>query len=68
MLEEFESYPSQNFFNMDALIYYVRTISWEFPDFSVETHLEGLFYLYNELQRKGFIYNQQHRFLIVARN
>lgn len=68
IVEEFEAYPSQKFLSMDALIYYVRTISWEYSNFEVETHLEELFYLYDELQRKGHIYNQQHRFLIVARN
>ena len=68
IIEEFEAYPPQKFLSMDALIYYVRTISWEFPNFEVETHLEELGYLYEELQRNGFIYNQEHRFLVVARN
>lgn len=68
VLEQNEAYPKQKFFTMDALIYYVRTIEWEFPDFSVETHLEELMYLKEELDRTGFIYNQEHRFLVVAYN
>lgn len=42
---------------MDALIYYVRTISWEFPNFSVETHMDELMSLQEELLRTGYIYN-----------
>ena len=68
VLEQFEEYPSQKFFSMDALIYYVRTIAWEFPNFSVETHMDELMSLHEELLRTGFIYNQEHRFMVVAQN
>ena len=67
VLAEFEEYPAQKFFSMDALIYYVRTISWEFPDFEVNTHFDELLFLLEELKRQGFIYNQEHRFLFVAK-
>lgn len=67
LLEQYEAYPIQKFLSMDALIYYVRTIKWEFPGFSVETHLSELNNLWNELNREGFIYNQEHRFLVAAR-
>ena len=61
-----EDYPAQNFFDMDGLIYYMRTISWEFPEFSVKNNFSELLYIYEELRNKGFIYNQQHRFIFVA--
>ncbi|MHC5226874.1 class I SAM-dependent methyltransferase [Enterococcus sp. LJL99] len=63
-----EQYLKQKFYDMDGLIYYVRTIPWEYTDFSVENSLEQLVGLYDELQRTGFIYNLQHRFVLVARN
>lgn len=63
-----ESYPAQKFFNMEALIYYVRTIPWEFQNFSVENNFNNLLYLYDELQNKGYIYSQQHRFIFVAQS
>ncbi|MGX7015147.1 class I SAM-dependent methyltransferase [Vagococcus silagei] len=68
VFEQFEAYPIQKFFSMDALIYYVRTISWEFPNFSVETHMDELMSLQEELLRTGYIYNQEHRFMVVAKN
>lgn len=63
-----EQYLKQKFYDMDGLIYYVRTIPWEYTNFSVENNLEQLLGLYDELQRSGFIYNVQHRFVIVAQN
>ena len=68
ILEQNEAYPVQQFLSVEALVYYVRTIDWEFPDFSVATHLEELLFLNEELKRNGFIYNQEHRFYIVSRN
>lgn len=68
VIEQFEEYPIQKFFSMDALIYYVRTISWEFPGFEVTTHMKELLDLYEELERTGFIYNQEHRFMFVSVN
>lgn len=68
ILDQYESYPSQKFFSMDALIYYVRTIEWEFPGFSVLTHQKELIELEEELKRVGFIYNQEHRFLVSCIN
>ncbi|MFY8331291.1 class I SAM-dependent methyltransferase [Vagococcus carniphilus] len=68
ILDQYESYPSQKFFSMDALIYYVRTIEWEFPRFSVLTHQKELIELEEELKRVGFIYNQEHRFLVSCIN
>ncbi|MGX7163627.1 class I SAM-dependent methyltransferase [Enterococcus massiliensis] len=67
ILYENEAYPVQKFFDMDGLIYYCRTIPWEFPGFSVATHKEQLYFLREELKRNGYIYNLEHRFMIVAK-
>lgn len=66
VLYQNEAYPAQRFFDMDGLIYYAKTISWEFPGFSVETHLPQLGALQEELERNGFIYNQEHRFIVAV--
>lgn len=63
-----EQYLKQKFFDMDGLIYYVKTIPWEYRNFSVTKNFEQLIGLYEELQRTGFIYNLQHRFVLVAKN
>ncbi|HFC9359786.1 methyltransferase domain family protein [Enterococcus hirae] len=63
-----EAYLNQQFFDMDSLIFYVRTIEWEYPGFTVEKNFKELLGLYEELKRHGTIYNLQHRFAFVARN
>lgn len=65
-LEEY--YPYQKFFSMEALIYYVKVIEWEYPGFSVESHFEQLLQIYHGLTRDGYVLNDAHRFIIVARN
>lgn len=67
ILYENECYPVQRFFDMEALIYYVKTIEWEFPEFSVENNFQELMDLQKELARNGSIYNSEHRFIFVAR-
>lgn len=62
-----ECYPVQKFYTMDALIYYVKTIPWEFPDFSVERNFDELLAVEEELKRKGYIENREHRFIVVAK-
>ncbi|MFC6464849.1 methyltransferase domain-containing protein [Marinilactibacillus sp. GCM10026970] len=66
ILYQNESYPKQKFYDMDGLIYYVRTIPWEFPNFTVNTHFDRLVNLNDELKRNGFVLNLEHRFVIVA--
>lgn len=68
ILREDEAYLKQLFFDMPGLIYYLRTIKWEYHDFSVEKNFEELLSLYEELLRHGSIFNMQHRFVFVAKN
>ncbi|ALS00962.1 methyltransferase [Enterococcus silesiacus] len=62
-----EYFPYQDFYDMEGLIYYMRRIPWEYPDFCVETHFEQLLMLQNELLAKGVVHNQQHRFVLVGK-
>lgn len=61
-----EWFPQQVFLDMEALVYYCRTIPWEFPDFEVEKHFSQLLSFEDELTRHGKIMNQQHRFVLIA--
>ncbi|MEI3604809.1 hypothetical protein SPD48_03820 [Pseudogracilibacillus sp. SE30717A] len=63
-----EYFPFHKFFNMEALIYYVKVIEWEFPEFKVKDNFNELMKAYNELIRKGYVLNYEHRFIMVAIN
>ena len=54
------------FFDVGALVWFARIIQWEFPDFSVDTHLENLLHAQKILEEQGSIDGSIHRFLLVA--
>ena len=54
------------FFDVGALVWFARIIQWEFPDFSVDTHLENLLDAQKILEEHGTIDGSIHRFLLVA--
>ena len=56
------------FYDVGALVWFARIISWEFPGFSVDTHLHNLLKAQKLLERDGYIEGKTHRFLLVARN
>ena len=55
------------FFDVGALVWFARIISWEFPGFAVDTHKEGLWKAQAVLEQKGCITGSTHRFFLVAR-
>jgi SAM-dependent methyltransferase len=55
------------FFEVGALVWFARIIQWEFPGFSVDTHLENLLNAQRILEENGSIDGRIHRFLLVAR-
>ncbi len=55
-------YPKIRFYDIGALVYYAKVISWEFPDFSVLKYQSELM----RLQR--IIEGNEDRFLLGAKN
>ena len=54
------------FFDVGALVWFARIIQWEFPGFSVDTHLENLLKAQKILEEYSSIDGSIHRFLLVA--
>jgi len=61
-----EAFPSMRFYDVGAVVYFAKIIEWEFPGFSVETHMDRLIELQKMLKSKGFIESVEHRFFIIA--
>lgn len=61
-----EAFRPIRFFDVGALVWFARIIQWEFPDFSVDTHLENLLIAQKVLEEHGTIDGRIHRFLLVA--
>ena len=62
-----ETFRPIRFFDVGALVWFARIIRWEFPRFSVDTHLDNLRKAQKMLEKHGSIDGQIHRFLLVAR-
>lgn len=54
------------FFDVGALVWFARIIQWEFPAFSVDTHLDRLLMAQQLLEAHGPLTGTTHRFLLVA--
>ena len=67
ILQGEEAFRPIRFFDVGALVWFARIIQWEFPDFSVDTHLNNLLAAQEKLETTGSIDGSIHRFLLVAR-
>ena len=54
------------FYDVGALVWFARIISWEFPGFSVEACLDRLLLAQQQLEAKGVLEGRIHRFLLIA--
>ena len=61
-----ESFQPMELLDVGALVWFARIIQWEFPGFSVDTHMEGLMRAQKILEEKGCIPGSTHRFFLAA--
>ena len=66
ILDEREVFCPIRFYDVGALVWFARIIQWEFPDFSVDTCLDGLLNAQQILEQTGCIEGKIHRLLLVA--
>ena len=67
IVEGKEAFGNITFYDVGALVWFARIIEWEFPNFSVDTCLDGLLSAQKIIEEKGFVEGRTHRFLLVAR-
>ncbi|MGF9768353.1 class I SAM-dependent methyltransferase [Bacillus albus] len=66
ILEEKEEFPFQRFYDIGAIVYYLKAIPWQIPDFTVERYHEELYRIHEIMLQKGYFDVKQHRFIIKA--
>lgn len=64
IIESREEFPIQRFYDIGALVYYLKAIPWQVPDFQIDTYLDKLYEIHQLIQTNGFFDVQQHRFII----
>lgn len=54
--------------DVGALCFYAGVVQEEFPGFSVERCFDQLLLLQQEVDKRGFLLNQEHLFFLIAKN
>ncbi|MEH7460489.1 class I SAM-dependent methyltransferase [Bacillus sp. JJ1127] len=67
ILKSKEEFPLQRFYDIGALIYYLKAIPWQIPEFTTEKYYNKLYNIHQLILQKGYFDVKQHRFLIQAR-
>lgn len=67
LLETAEAFPSMRFYDIGAIIYYLKAIPWQVPQFTLEYYKDDLYQLHLFIEKNGFLDVRQHRFLLAAR-
>jgi SAM-dependent methyltransferase len=62
-----EDHPITRFFDVGAIIYYLKAIPWQVSDFTVEKYFDKLVEIHNTIQKDHYLDVHCHRFLIIAR-
>ncbi|MEI7845119.1 MAG: class I SAM-dependent methyltransferase [Chloroflexota bacterium] len=62
-----ESMGKSRFYDVGSLVYYLKCIPWQIPDFSIDTSIDRLFFLHQYLSEHGCIDFINHRFYLIAK-
>ena len=66
ILRKEECFRPIRFFDVGALVWFARIISWEFPGFSVDSHLENLQNAQRIIAQNSYVEGKTHRFFLMA--
>ena len=61
-----EQWPTFTFHDIGAVVYQLRVVSWQIPDFTVERYADALRRLDSRIRATGRFDVHAHRFLIIA--
>jgi hypothetical protein len=61
-----EETPETRFFDIGAVVYFLKIIDWQVPGFSPHRDWEKLQQVHQRIQEVGFLQTWQHNFIISA--
>ena len=67
ILESGETFQPIKFFDTGALVWFAKIIEWEFPNFSVKSHLDNLYKIQEIIEANEVVKGRIHRFYIVGK-
>jgi SAM-dependent methyltransferase len=66
IIKKIEDIYPQRFYDVGAIVYQLKAIPWQIPDFSIEGYFGRLMDIHKKIQRDGFVDVLEHRFFIIA--
>jgi SAM-dependent methyltransferase len=60
----YEEFPATRFFDVGAVIYYLRAVPWQIPDFEIDAYEAPLRKLHQSLEETGALEIKAHRFFL----
>lgn len=67
IIEQREEFPITRFYDVGAIVYYLKAVSWEIPDFSVDQYFDKLIEIHALIQSDGYVDVPFHQFFVKAR-
>lgn len=67
VIEHKEAFSFTRFHDVGAIVYYLKAVPWEIPDFSIEKYWHQLVEIHHLIQQKGFVDVPFHSFLLIAK-
>ena len=69
IIESHENITLTRIYDVGAIVFYLKAVPWELPDFSVKDYYNQLVEIHNQINNKGYLDldTNNHRFLIKAR-
>jgi len=64
--EQAEEYPLTRVYDTGAIIYYLKAIPWQVPDFTVDKYYDRLVAIYDAIREHGCVEMREHRFYLIA--
>jgi SAM-dependent methyltransferase len=64
--EQQEEFYSVRYYDVGAIVYYLKAVPWVIPDFTVESYLDRLVEIRDLIEKVGYLDVPFHHFLIVA--
>lgn len=67
VIDQREAFPADDFYDVGAVVYYLKAVSWQVEDFSPEKYMDKLALIHQIIQQEGKFTMLEHRFYIEAR-
>lgn len=61
-----EEFPIKRYYDIGALVFYLKAIPWQIPDFSIDKYMDELYKIHLLIQEQGYLEVKEHRFVILA--